>query len=283
MDRKTFNSKVTICWQKQLRDYYLDEGVPKVDLDLKKARVIPVSREFAEQIILKYEWLGTMANTQIHYGIFFQNYCAGVTCIGIKGNGFPTPYIGKEFGIAIQDMVLLARGACVHWAPPGTNSKLVSFTCKLLKNYGKLILAYADTDAGEIGTIYQSCNWYYIGKSEGVKRKDASFITPAGKILHKKTLNNKAKSLGIEFGEYRKILKDQGFIEQRGNPKHRYVQILDKTDKELIAKIKAMSKPYPKRPKQANLSDQERSGGATPTRTLQKMTQPILSLDLFNG
>jgi hypothetical protein len=48
--------------------------------------------------------------------------------------------------------------------------------------------------------------------------------------------------------------------------KHCYLMPLDKEMKNTIMKL---AKPYPKRDKQANSSDQLESGGATPTITLQ--------------
>lgn len=73
VSRLTFRDKCPdVCWQKQLRDKYLAEGIPPVpNLDVKRAVVRPVSRHLAEQTIYKYEWLGTMAATSLHYGIFF--------------------------------------------------------------------------------------------------------------------------------------------------------------------------------------------------------------------
>ena len=81
--RSTFREAASdVAWQKQLRDRFESEGVPPVPhLDVKRAVVRPVSRRMAEQIILKYEWLGTMAQTGYHYGIFFGSYCAGVCCV----------------------------------------------------------------------------------------------------------------------------------------------------------------------------------------------------------
>ena len=89
MSRLTFRKKAgAVCYQKQLRDQFIDEGVPPVPhLDLKRAVVRPVSRKTAEQIILKYEWLGTMAQTSQHFGVFFGPFCAGVCCVGTHCSG----------------------------------------------------------------------------------------------------------------------------------------------------------------------------------------------------
>ena len=159
--RLTFRDKANgRAWQKALRDEYLHEGTPDVDLRLKGAKVRRVSRKMAERVILKYEWLGTMGNSGLHYGIFFGDYCAGVCCVALNGSGTAGNTVHLQFGLQRSDVATLVRGACVHWAPSGSNSKLVSWTCRLLErdSAAKLVGAYSDSDAGEIGTIYQACN-----------------------------------------------------------------------------------------------------------------------------
>lgn len=132
MSRLTFRDPAQeVAWQKQLRDRYLGEGIPPVPhLDLKRAEVRLVKRKLAEQIILKYEWLGTLPSGCTHFfGIFFGMYCAGVTCISV-GSGGANIYAHKEFRISRHELAYLARGANVHWSPKGANSKLVSISCK---------------------------------------------------------------------------------------------------------------------------------------------------------
>lgn len=249
MSRLTFRDAVSdVAWQRQLRDKHNVEGVPPVPhLDVKRAIVRPVSRKLAEQIIFKYEWLGTMANTSIHYGVFFGSYCAGVSCVG-RGASMAGAYHHEQFRVSVNDLLTLARGACVHWAPPATNSRLVSWTCKLLaqEKAGKLIWATADTDAGEIGTIYQACNWVYIGLGGG-NRPDAELIAPSGRVLNRRVLTSYARQWHCSTLDVKKRLLDNGWTMQRSNPKHRYVFILDKTDKALIDRVERMREPYPKR------------------------------------
>ena len=62
LTKSTFRDVVTdgVCHQKRTRDQYNHLGAPPVELNLKKARVQRVSRNVATQIILKYEWLGTI-------------------------------------------------------------------------------------------------------------------------------------------------------------------------------------------------------------------------------
>ena len=260
-----------IAWQKQLRDQYVSEGAPPVDLDIKTAIVRPVGRHLAEQIILKYEWLGTMSLTRWHYGIFFGSYCAGVTCVG---GSDVTGGVNNHlfYRVDRRELLILARGACVHWAPPGTNSKLVSWTCRMVAkaSHAKVIIAYADTDAGEIGTIYQACNWIYIGRGSSTRQ----WIAPNGRVYDQKYPSNLRTRDGKKLPRqlYVQEMKRLGWREQESNPKHRYAFILDRSDKALADHMAALRQPYPKRGRgetdNAPHSNEE-LGGASPTRPLQ--------------
>lgn len=288
MSRLTFRSPThDVAWQRQLRDRFVRDGLPaglaERDLDVKRARVRAVSRAVAEQIILKYEWLGTMAPTGLHYGIFFKGmYCGGVTCIS-TGAGSGGTNIHTPFGVERHEIATLARGACVHWAPPGTNSKLVSWTTRLARQDDprlKLLIAYADTDAGEIGTIYQACNWTYIGMGSRTRQ----WISPEGRVMDQKLPSNVAASRHnsripgydqVHRQDVISALRSAGWREQVSNPKHRYVALLDTTDERLRDRLRDMSQPYPKRDGTRADSigvdarvDQTREGGATPTSAL---------------
>jgi hypothetical protein len=270
--RLTFRDKVDVCWQKQLRDNYNSLGVPPVPhLDLSRAIVKRVNRKTAESVILKYEWLGTLPNCSIYYGIFFGLYCAGITSVLVGGGG-ANLNSWKEFNLSSHNkLAYLPRGANVHWSPPGANSKLVSWTCKLLSKDtdAKIVIAYSDSDAGEIGTIYQACNWVYIGKGSSTNQ----FVSPQGRIYDQKLPYDLARRSGFVFArkDAVKELRSNGWTEQKSNPKGRYVYVLDKSDKKLIALVESMRKPYPKREtcgtgETDNAAETNpQTGGASPT------------------
>jgi hypothetical protein len=247
--RSTFREPAAnVAWQKQLRDQYLDEGMPPVPhLDIKQAIVRPVGRRLAEQIILKYEWLGTMASSAYHYGIFFGDYCAGVVCIG-TGALLAGAYLSDQFGLIPENILVLARGANVHWSPTGTNSRLVSIACRLVRRdtAKSLIIAFSDSDAGEIGTIYQACNWVYIGRGRS-SRPDGEFIAPNGRVFNKRIVGQVAKANGVKYSTAKNAMLLNGWDMQPENVKRRYVCILDKKDKALTRRVEAMRQPYPKR------------------------------------
>jgi hypothetical protein len=268
--RSTFRERAgAVCWQKQLRDRYAAEGTPPVPhLDVGRAVVRPVSRKMAEQVILKYEWLGAMAQTSRHYGIFFGNHCAGVSCVNDDSRR-ANRNAHREFGLQDGEVAYLARGACVHWAPPGTNSKLVSWTCRLVAKVSraKVMIAYADTDAGEIGTIYQACNWTYIGRGSSTKQ----WVSPGGVVRDQLHPFNLARREGGTRAGWVDRLRKSGWSEQASNPKHRYAYVLDKSDAALVARVARMRRPYPKRAGSVDSgtsANHAGGGGATPTPAL---------------
>lgn len=244
--RSTFRETAThVAWQKQLRDRYTAEGAPPLPhLDLKRAVVRPVSRNVAAQIILKYEWLGTMATgANRYYGLFFGDHCAGVTSFAPAG--FNLPALAKTFAVAGADLAYLGRGACVHWAPTGANSKLVAWSLKYeTKRGGKLAVAFADTDAGEIGTIYQASNWWYIGAAD---QGWPQWVSVTGRTWSYNQFTKWYRDGHLEHQAAIDLLEANGWHRQTSNPKHRYVFILDRTDTALVARIAAMRRPYPKR------------------------------------
>ena len=271
--RLTFRDKsADVCWQKTLRDSYSAEGVPPVPhLDVGRAIVKPTSRKIAESIILKYEWLGTMASgVNRFYGIFFGDFCAGVTTFAPAGYNLPS--LAKSLGVDGDKLAYLGRGANAHWSPKGANSKLIAWSLRYEEKDGrKIAVAFSDTDAGEIGTIYQACNWVYIGVGSIWNQ----WVSPLGKIWSFNRFTTWAKDNGISTSKGRKLLHDAGWIEQKTNPKHRYVYILDKKDKLLRDMVEKMRQPYPKRgageTDNAPETNQE-TGGASPTAPLSMVT-----------
>ncbi len=133
-----------------------------IDVDISTAEVREVSYQTANEIIMKYEWLGTMpAKTLHYYGIFFSGACAGVVVYA--------PEYGENLGIWDKygftgKIICLARGACTHWAHPHSASKLIRRSIDLLPDRYRIITCTTDERAGEIGTIYQACGFDYVGQ-----------------------------------------------------------------------------------------------------------------------
>jgi len=238
----------TVCWQYLKRQEYANDPVPPA-LPLFKpgrAQVKPISKDQARAVILKYEWLGSMAQTAYHYGIFYGDHLAGVTCFNVGGAGLAGINSHKEFKLQRGELACLARGACVHWAPKGTNSRLVAQSCKQFKKdvpAARLVIAYADPAAGEMGTIYQACNWTHTGKTWKGRR----WIGPDGQDRDWKYPYDLKRQHGGTRKQWAEWLREQGWTVKVLQAKLKYVWVLDKRDKDLIYLIQGKAQSYPKR------------------------------------
>lgn len=262
MTRTPAAKATTIAHQKLRRDGHLAEGTPAVPhLSVKRAHVRAVSRAVAKRIILKYEWLGTMAPTAAHYGIFFGEFCAGVCCIAVNGTGAAGSHSHKQFKVERRELGTLARGACVHWAPKGANSKLIAWSLRLLaRDYPepRLVIAYSDPDAGEIGTVYQATNWTYIGPSP--PQGDKELVSSKGRVLNVRSVGHYMKRNRMTWREAMAALESAGWRHQKRSSKGRYVFVLRKTDRELVDHVATLAQPYPKR-EDSNPAAQAGDGG----------------------
>ena len=154
---------VTVAHQRKIREAEAVNAPRAVMASLDGCFVREVSRQEATAVILRYEWLGTMPTVAFaYYGLETPaGELAGVVCFGYGGGTR-----GREICAGLSDVTIcLERGACVHWAHPHAGSFLISRACRLMhRNYGwRIFYAYSDPMAGEIGTIYQACNWLFIG------------------------------------------------------------------------------------------------------------------------
>lgn len=236
--------------QRIIRERILnDEGLPNIlDVNLKHARIERVSFQYAKRIILKYEWLGRMSATSYHYALIDGTgfNALGIVCIGgenCTGGDRTSQMLGCKF----DELAVLARGACTHFAPIHSNSKLVSGALKLLKQdapHKKIVIAYSDPRAGEIGTIYQACNWTCIGKTNGSTFR---MVHPNGHSFDSAKIIVTAQKMDIRWKEAFDMYISQGYEKVKQPAKWRYVYILDEKDMEVARRVEKLKVPYPKR------------------------------------
>lgn len=224
----------------------------KINKSLTGAIVKEIDRKTAGTIIKEYEWLGCMPAIVLYcFGIFFDDYCGGVVVF--------SPEYSENLGVwdkygFTNKMILISRGACIHWTPKNTASKLIMAAIKLLPEKYKVITCTVDRLAGEIGTIYQSCNFYYVGSMresnpniKGKKLKRDAWII-GGKLYGSRSLRMKLKCQRKE-----EILKNYpNAIYKPQLSKERYFYFRDSAFKNKLYKkaIEHLIKPYPKRNEQ---------------------------------
>ena len=236
------------AWQRQLKEQKAAIYGTEEIKDIKTAEIKETTREIAKEIIYQYEWLGGLGNATSYYGIFWGTSCEGIVCFGFpsasgsREKRHPLDsVVGNGYG---KHVVQLVRGACSHLAHKHSASKLISQACKLYSikdQSAKIIMAYADERAGEIGTVYQACNWLYIGKTNP-RNRDSHYI-----------INNKcydARDAAKIFGSVSKETLDKidkNWTTIKRTPKHQYLfWVGDKKEYKLWLKNIAVL-PYPKR------------------------------------
>lgn len=225
-----------------------------LDLNLQNTIVKPIDLSLAKQIIEEYEYLGCLAAINLYqFGIFFKDnitgeeICGGVVVFGQEyaenqGVWDKYGYTGK--------IILLNRGVCLHWTPINTNSKLIMEAIKQLPDKYKIITCTIDPDAGEIGTIYQACNFHYVGAMR--KNKTRTNIIINGKKYGSRSVRQKYGTMSKKIlpDLVKKELGKDAIVEYiTVYAKHRYFYFVgDKHEKKKnLNAIKELIKPYPKR------------------------------------
>ena len=230
------------------------------NLDISNGVVKECSRALAKEIILKYEWLGSMPAVVWHtFGIFYDGICAGVVCYSPEYS----ENLGKqarEQGRKCADwskygfegkMILLSRGACVHWAHPHSASKLIRQSMKMLPEKYEVVTATVDPAAGEIGTIYQACGFYYVGSMrEGNANVKARPLDRDGWLIEGRIWSS--RSIRARVGSTRRedilrMFPEAQFVKQHSKGRYFAFRGSKKVKAQHRTAIAHLLQPYPKR------------------------------------
>lgn len=233
-----------------------------------------------QKFIKRHEWLRKMPTRPTHRFIAtYKGKLAGVIVMATP-NSFSN-LLGEDN----RDLEkLISRGACISWSPKNLGSALVMFSIRWMVNHTsfRLFTAYSDIEARELGTIYQACNFTYLGQNSGARIELFNPNHPArgwfsDRLFRKHSQIRKyAKELGIVWdkdwsthdktqwekipGDIKEILKNQARAHRnrcesrRLPPKHKYAYILGRSKSE-TKKLKSIFEnrnpklaklPYPK-------------------------------------
>jgi hypothetical protein len=217
-----------------------------INKDLKTTEVRKIDYTLAKQIILKYEYLGSMPHRGVceyFYGIYFNEELGGVLVYG----DLTTPLKDFPQFNFIGKVKILHRGVCLHWTPKNTASYMISKSYNLLKEEDsdiKVLSATVDADAGEVGTIYQSLNWYFCATINANDRY-RNFVID-GKSVHPRTLYSRHGTSSMQA--MRDIYGDRLEVKPYTD-KLRYFYFIGshKENKINYGKIQHKIKPYPRR------------------------------------
>ncbi len=233
---------------------YVDKGDKEQCAEIKK-------------FIERHEWLGKMPIWVTHRFIARHErtgILAGVIIMATP-NTF-SDLLGKE-NKALEK--LISRGACISWAPKNLGSWIImkSIRWMVQSTQFRYFTAYSDPEAKELGTIYQACNFIYLGQKFGAGSQYLDPDNPTrgwfgdSGFSDRSQIVRYAKALGIEWQKewykfvgakknYRKVnwqaippdvalrLKQERKAHKercakRGSPtKHKYCYILGRTKAE---------------------------------------------------
>tara|TARA_R100001369_G_C3285371_1_gene162844 strand:- start:54 stop:983 length:930 start_codon:yes stop_codon:yes gene_type:complete len=172
------------CWQYDIRLNNTKEDLNSLGLSEIKVNSLTTKDFVLEMVessekdkclevkhfIERHEWLGKMPNRPTHRFIArlkTNNVIAGAIVMATP-NAFSN-ILGEGFKDCEK---LISRGACISWSPKNLGSWLVTQSIRKmvkLTNY-RIFTAYSDPEAKELGTIYQACNFYYLGQTFGSKK-----------------------------------------------------------------------------------------------------------------
>ncbi|WP_426438551.1 hypothetical protein [Bradyrhizobium genosp. P] len=244
--------------------------------------VEPITLEQARAFILKYEWLGTVGHPRACYGLLdgFGTLIA-VATFGIPAGQESRDICGRDNR---DKAICLERGACAHFAHKHTASHFIPRVLEMAsRDHGWTIFyAYADEAAGEIGTIYQACNWLYIGQGTGrpshrgrwqYRRRD----WPKGEWIDERSFYRRGHSIADVTGP------GAQWTRRGAEPKHKYVQLVgDKRErKALRAALRYPPQSYPKRNIRKTKIHQVKDGRGRPATGIDPSVTIRLPADLL--
>jgi hypothetical protein len=222
------------------------------------------SHPAARHAVMRWHYSRKMPNAKlVRIGVWEGKRFVGAILYGCGANR----HIGRPFGLESTEVAELVRVALAPGREHPT-SRCVAVSLKLVKRQSpglKLVVSYADSRQGHVGTIYQATNWLYLEASS------QSYLRVRGEIVHPRTLYDRYGPGGQSLPWLQKHVDSQAERVPM-EPKHKYVWPFDK---KLRRQLEAIAQPYPKHEPcgRSDTSDTPGNppgkGGATPTRPLQ--------------
>lgn len=235
------------CWQYDIRINNLSEDLDIADISHDEMLSMRISDfEFKHvtdkkehknmtDFIVRHEWLGNLSQYTTHwFAAYYKGVLAGVILFNMP-NAF-----SKMLGEDTKHLErLISRGACISWSPKNLASALLMWSIKWMVNNTqyRLFTAYSDPTAKEIGTIYQACNFFYLGNNFGATKR---YINPyTGKMVSDRFFRQKTayKKYAEELG----ILWEKDWNHQTGMNWHNIPDDIEQQLREFSRKKQAES------------------------------------------
>lgn len=201
--------------------------------------VAPVSYDATKPLLLQVHYARRMPSITYAFGLFNEDCMEGVVTYGTPASSTLRNGI---CGPTYAPYVLELNRLCLHNNIKGNASLLIGRSLRLLKG-NKIVVSFADTAQGHIGTIYQATNFIYSGLS--AKRTD--WKIKGKEHLHGQTIADEFRGVEHRAQAMREKYGDDFYLMPRSR-KHRYVFFIgDRSFKKGARKaLRYKEEPYPK-------------------------------------
>lgn len=216
------------CWQYDVKLSLLESDLELFSITPGTIKISDLSFEYIDandkqkctdvrNFIERYEWLGKMPVWVTHrFAAYYKNIMVAAIVMATP-NRF-SELLGKEHKNREK---LISRGATISFAPKNTASWIIMKSIEWMSKNTEFVLftSYADPNAKELGTVYQACNFYYLG----------NFYGDSVSYVNKYT----GKSFGSSYFTQRSVIK-KAAIKYGIHWKSEYVKLNAKGNKRII-------------------------------------------------
>lgn len=191
------------------------------------------SVDAAKFAVLNWHYSQTWpAGKSVQFGVWENSGFVGAVVYGRGANH----RLGSPFETRQTETAELTRVALTTHDRP--TSEIVAKSLKKLKAGSpglRVVVSYADTNVGHVGTLYQAGNWVYTGLSGDTDQG----VIIHGQTVHKRSVSSRYGTRSLDW------LREHVDPNARLAPalkKHRYVYPLDRGMRRCLD---AMAEPYP--------------------------------------
>lgn len=213
-------------------------------MKLHPLRMERISHSEAAKFFKQYEHLGNCGLGVWHWGSFLGEQLIavvsfGTTCFARTRGQLAA--IANRFGLGLYQ---ISRGGTVKNAPRNTPSRVVSAALsQLQRERGDcLVIAYADRNYNEVGTIYQACNGYYLGQTSP---KDQSNYVIDGRVMSGWVVRKKFGTRDIN--KLRRMAHSIVKLPLTQKYRYAFVQANRTTRIRVLQELTPLVRPYPNR------------------------------------
>lgn len=201
-------------------------------------KVISISREDCEPFVIGIHYAKRWPSISYAFGLIDDDKLVGVVTYGTP------PSSTLRRGVAGDEnssRILELNRLCLLNNKKNESSFLISKSLKMLPK-GMIVISFADTSQGHVGTVYQASNFTYHGLS--AKRTD--WAVKGRENLHGQTIADEFRGVKNRAQAMRDKYGDDFYLKPRPR-KHRYIYITGKKERKILyPQIKYKIEHYPK-------------------------------------